>query len=252
MEEKKVKAGSVVIGICLFVISILLILIVLFFYNSKIEKNNLQEKISELKTMVEEKDKKVNELENKISKVQNVISQEDEKYIELTEKIYNDFDEDEFLVIQEIEESDKEKIIIKGRKYKSVKETKLDKTKYDELLEEKSIMLFGEKFTLGEYVDYVPGYTLRYNEESSLYISKNDYTISSILMTCFSEGTDEYYYIDIDNDVKLIDPSGEEINLKQYFTTISNFPKDDRFVSVHEVYLFEFKNKKLVKINIDI
>ena len=42
MEDKKVKAGSVAVGICLFMIAILLVLIVVFFYNVTIEKNNLQ------------------------------------------------------------------------------------------------------------------------------------------------------------------------------------------------------------------
>ena len=62
MEDKKVKAGSVAVGICLFVIAILLVLIVLFFYNSNMEKNKLQEKISELETAIEKKDEKANEL----------------------------------------------------------------------------------------------------------------------------------------------------------------------------------------------
>ena len=54
MEDKKVKAGSVAIGICLFVIAILLVLIVIVFYNATMEKNNLQAKVSELETTIEE------------------------------------------------------------------------------------------------------------------------------------------------------------------------------------------------------
>ena len=74
MEDKKVKSGSVAIGICLFVIAVLLILIVLFFYNAKMEKNNLEVKVDELETIIKEKDEKVNELEDKVSKVSDVIN----------------------------------------------------------------------------------------------------------------------------------------------------------------------------------
>ena len=63
MEDKKVKAGSVAVGICLFVIAILLVVIVFVFYNSTIIKNNLQSEVNELKTSLEEKDKKVEELD---------------------------------------------------------------------------------------------------------------------------------------------------------------------------------------------
>ena len=77
MEDKKVKAGSVAVGICLFIIAILLVLIVVFFYNTTMEKNNLQAKVSELETTIKEKDNKVNELENKISKVSDVLNTEE-------------------------------------------------------------------------------------------------------------------------------------------------------------------------------
>ena len=77
--DKKVKAGSVAIGICLLVIAVLLVGIVYFFYNANIEKNNLQAKINELEATIKEKDNKVNELENKISKVSDVLNDEDEK-----------------------------------------------------------------------------------------------------------------------------------------------------------------------------
>ncbi|MGN1298675.1 MAG: hypothetical protein ACI4UE_01665 [Candidatus Scatovivens sp.] len=70
MEDKKIKAGNVAVGICLFVIVILLVLIVLFFYNSNLEKNKLQDKISELEAIVDEKDKTTNEFEEKIWKAQ--------------------------------------------------------------------------------------------------------------------------------------------------------------------------------------
>ena len=70
MEDKKVKSGSVAIGICLFVIAVLLILIVLFFYNAKIEKNNLHDKINELEIKLEEKgiqnSNSVNDSDNKL------------------------------------------------------------------------------------------------------------------------------------------------------------------------------------------
>lgn len=75
--DKKVKAGSVAIGICLLVIAALLVGIVYFFYNANIEKNNLQAKINELETTIKEKDNKVNELENKISKVSDVLNGEE-------------------------------------------------------------------------------------------------------------------------------------------------------------------------------
>ena len=75
--DKKVKAGSVAIGICLLVIAVLLGGIVYFFYNSNIEKNNLQAKINELETTIKEKDNKVSELENKISKVYDVVNDEE-------------------------------------------------------------------------------------------------------------------------------------------------------------------------------
>ena len=86
MEDKKVKAGSVAVGICLFVIAILLVLIIVFFYNTTIEKNNLQAKVSELETTIKEKDNKVNELENKISKVSDVLNGE-EKLLKEEDKI---------------------------------------------------------------------------------------------------------------------------------------------------------------------
>ena len=75
--DKKVKAGSVAVGICLFVITVLLGVIVLVFHSSNIEKNKLQAKISELETTIKEKDNKVNELENKISKVSDVLNDEE-------------------------------------------------------------------------------------------------------------------------------------------------------------------------------
>lgn len=74
MEDKKVRAGSVAIGICLFVIAILLVLIVVFFYNATIEKNNLQEKISELEIKVKEKDKNINQVEDDEGELEDLIS----------------------------------------------------------------------------------------------------------------------------------------------------------------------------------
>ena len=65
MEDKKVKAGCVAVGICLFVIAILLVLIVMFFYNTTMEKNNLQAQMDELETTVEGQSGNVNENEDK-------------------------------------------------------------------------------------------------------------------------------------------------------------------------------------------
>ena len=56
--DKKVKAGSVAVGICLLVIAVLLFGIVYFFYNANIEKNNLQAQISELESEKNENDDK--------------------------------------------------------------------------------------------------------------------------------------------------------------------------------------------------
>lgn len=83
MEDKKVKAGSVAVGICLSIIAILLVVIVYVFYNSITVKNNLQSEVNELKTSLEEKDKKVEELEDKISKVSDVIGEDESKETEL-------------------------------------------------------------------------------------------------------------------------------------------------------------------------
>ena len=74
MEEKRVKAGSVAVGICLLVIALLLVGTVIFVYNTSMEKNNLEAKVAELENTIEEKDKKVRELEDKISKVSDVIN----------------------------------------------------------------------------------------------------------------------------------------------------------------------------------
>ena len=71
MEDKKVKAGSVAVGICLFVIAILLVLIVVFYYNTTMEKNKLQAQIDELETEIEKKDEVFNNSEenNKIKEI---------------------------------------------------------------------------------------------------------------------------------------------------------------------------------------
>ena len=99
MENKKVKAGSVAIGICLFVIAILLVFIVLFFYNSNKEKNetslllhnvnienkHLKEKNDLLNQRIKEKEEKVIELENNLQQYENEgqtnIDNEEEKNI---------------------------------------------------------------------------------------------------------------------------------------------------------------------------
>ena len=86
--DKKVKAGSVAIGICLLIIAVLLGGIVYFFYNANIEKNNLQAKINELETTIKEKDNKVNELENKISKVSDVVNDEEDTKNEKRDELY--------------------------------------------------------------------------------------------------------------------------------------------------------------------
>ncbi|MGN1298676.1 MAG: hypothetical protein ACI4UE_01670 [Candidatus Scatovivens sp.] len=86
MEEKKVKAGSIAIGICLFVIAILLVLIVLFFYNSNLEKNRLQNKISELENTIKEKESRVNKLKEKNYKI---ISKKILDRLELPDKDYS-------------------------------------------------------------------------------------------------------------------------------------------------------------------
>lgn len=96
MEDKKVKASTMAVGICLFMFGVLLALIGMFVYVNitTIEKNNLQSEVDELKTSLEEKDKKVEELEDKISKVSDVIGEKNEKTeldkdSELVKKLYN-------------------------------------------------------------------------------------------------------------------------------------------------------------------
>ena len=72
MEDKKIKAGTVVVWLCLVLIAVLLIGIVFITYKYTNEKNNLEDKLNS-------KDQKISELENKISKVSEVINGEDEK-----------------------------------------------------------------------------------------------------------------------------------------------------------------------------
>ena len=124
MEEKKVKAGNVAIGICLFVIAILLVFIVLFFYNSNKEKNetnlllhnvnienkHLKEKNDLLNQRIKEKEEKVIELENNLQQYENEgqtnIDNEEEKISELETMVEELNDKiDELENFEEIKES---------------------------------------------------------------------------------------------------------------------------------------------------
>ena len=65
MEDKKVKAGSVAVGICLLIIAVLLFGIVLIFYKWNNEKIILQSKIISLENELKEKVEVKEEIKNK-------------------------------------------------------------------------------------------------------------------------------------------------------------------------------------------
>ena len=99
MEDKKVKAGNVAVGICLFVIAILLVLIVVFFYNTTMEKNKLQAQIDELETEVKEKNNEINNFEEK-----HTDDSEVEEELETSENQNDKNDNESFEIIEDKEE----------------------------------------------------------------------------------------------------------------------------------------------------
>ena len=143
MEDKKVKAGSVAVGICLFVIAILLVLIVIIFYNSTMEKNNLQAKVNELEAKIKEKDNKVNELEKKTSKVSDVLNDEEKVLTEedakklIKEKYELAIDlflgSEKFEIISDTNDSRVVKEKVEGQNYESYY---YPITNYDEIVNE--------------------------------------------------------------------------------------------------------------------
>lgn len=170
------------------------------------------------------------------------------KYIELTKEIYNQLAQNEYLVIQNVVQSNDSAIILKGRIYKDVELNSISKNEYDLLISQKSISLFGEIFSLGKYEDFIPGYELKNSNGYGFYVTDN-YELVNFNNTSFVKGTDKYYSLTLDNNVKLKFPDDtEELITPSSIETISNY----NFINLSAFYNFEFTNGKVSKIIIGI
>lgn len=256
--EPKNKRNKLLIILLLIAITIIAIMayFVYAFYSEKEDKTeeveNLNSKIGVLENRINSLQETIDEtsttntINNKSVSKENstTIDNSSNKYDNLTEKIYNQIPENEYFVIQNVSQNSDGTITLKGRVYEDVKLTSISKNEYDGLKSSGNITLFGEKFLLGEYEDYIPGYVLKNSNGYGFYVT-DSYELVNFNDTKFLKGTDKYYTITLDKNVKLKLPDGTEETIKaSSFETIN----DNDYINTGAIYDFKFGNEKVLQI----
>lgn len=254
MEENKKKNSKMGLLVFLLIVAIIIIAIMaLYIYRLTEEKtvqseivSNLNGQIVNLETTIDSLQENLNILSNTIENNSNENSSvaNDTKYEELTEAIYSQIPENKHFVIQSAEQTESGNILLKGRIYEDIELTSISKEEYDSLKATGEITLFGEKFSLGEYEDFVPGYILRNSNNYGFYVT-DSYELVNFSDTSFVQGTDEYYTVTLDDTVKLKLPDDSEETIN---TTTLETIEDNNFINLGVMYDFEFDNGKLSKI----
>ena len=254
MEENKKKNLKMGLLVFLLIVAIIIIAIMaLYIYRLTEEKtvqseivSNLNGQIVNLETTIDSLQENLNILSNTIENNSNENSSvaNDTKYEELTEAIYSQIPENKHFVIQSAEQTESGNILLKGRIYEDIELTSISKEEYDSLKATGEITLFGEKFSLGEYEDFVPGYILRNSNNYGFYVT-DSYELVNFSDTSFVQGTDEYYTVTLDDTVKLKLPDDSEETIN---TTTLETIEDNNFINLGVMYDFEFDNGKLSKI----
>ena len=254
MEENKKKNSKMGLLVFLLIVAIIIIAIMaVYIYRLTEEKtvqseivSNLNGQIVNLETTIDSLQENLNILSNTIENNSNENSSvaNDTKYEELTAAIYSQIPENKHFIIQSAEQTESGNILLKGRIYEDIELTSISKEEYDSLKATGEITLFGEKFTLGEYEDFVPGYILRNSNNYGFYVT-DSYELVNFSDTSFVQGTDEYYTVTLDDTVKLKLPDDSEETIN---TTTLETIEDNNFINLGVMYDFEFDNGKLSKI----
>lgn len=254
MEENKKKNSKMGLLVFLLIVAIIIIAIMaVYIYRLTEEKtvqseivSNLNGQIVNLETTIDSLQENLNILSNTIENNSNENSSvaNDTKYEELTEAIYSQIPENKHFIIQSAEQTESGNILLKGRIYEDIELTSISKEEYDSLKATGEITLFGEKFSLGEYEDFVPGYILRNSNNYGFYVT-DSYELVNFSDTSFVQGTDEYYTVTLDDTVKLKLPDDSEETIN---TTTLETIEDNNFINLGVMYDFEFDNGKLSKI----
>ena len=254
MEENKKKNSKMGLLVFLLIVAIIIIAIMaVYIYRLTEEKtvqseivSNLNGQIVNLETTIDSLQENLNILSNTIENNSNENSSvaNDTKYEELTEAIYSQIPENKHFIIQSAEQTESGNILLKGRIYEDIELTSISKEEYDSLKATGEITLFGEKFSLGEYEDFVPGYILRNSNNYGFYVT-DSYELVNFSDTSFVQGTDEYYTVTLDDTVKLKLPDDSEETIN---TTTLEMIKDNNFINLGVMYDFEFDNGKLSRI----
>ena len=252
MEENKKKNSKMGLLVFLLIVAIIIIAIMaVYIYRLTEEKtvqseivSNLNGQIVNLETTIDSLQENLNILSNTIENNSNENSSvaNDTKYEELTEAIYSQIPENKHFVIQSAEQTESGNILLKGRIYEDIELTSISKEEYDSLKATGEITLFGEKFSLGEYEDFVPGYILRNSNNYGFYVT-DSYELVNFSDTSFVQGTDEYYTVTLDDTVKLKLPDDSEETIN---TTTLETIEDNNFINLGVMYDFEFDNKNYI------
>lgn len=248
MEEKNItKISLSTFFLILAVIVIIVMGIVMYkFYNEKIialkESADLQERVDSLTETVKD-------LQGKINTISNTINPSDEKtsieYKNLTEKIYNQMQEDQYFVIQNVKQNADGSLTLKGRIYEDVELTSISSNEYNSLKSSGKINLFGEDFLLGEYEDFVPGYILKNSNGYGFYVT-DKHELIDFNDSNFVKGTDNYYMITLKETVKFINNMSGEAEKVSVSSFVTN--NDYDFINNGYVYDFEFNNGEVSKV----
>ncbi len=253
MEDRKVKAGSIAVGMCLFVIAVLLIVLVVVFYRHNNEKAALEARQGELETSVEEKTKEAEEYKNKINQIDEIINgdkknSDESKYVELTEEINKDLNKDNHFVIIDAQKNDNETYTLKGRIYVDAELPKLTKADYSKLMKDKTITILNREFELGEYDEEVKGYVIEDANGVKIYVT-DDQELINPEDTPLVQGTEEFYKITVADDTKLV---GKEPFVNStadaYFGTAVMDENNDLLNLVNS-FTFKFKKGSVSEIN---
>ena len=234
-----------------FFIFLLLIIIILMgiwigkLYNEKIELIIKNEK---LQIQVKSFEEARNEFKENNDINATNFSDTNISYKKITESIFNDMLENQYFVIQNVMKNTDDTITLNGRIYEDVELTEISSNEYNALKASGNIILFGEKFILDEYEDFVPGYILKNSNGYGFYVTEN-YKLIDFNNTNFVKGTDNYYTITIKENVELINNiSGVKEKVSETSFVIS---KNYNFINIDYIYDFEFNNGEVSKIRLN-
>ncbi len=263
MEEKK----SIKISLATFFLIIAIILIVVmayFTYKFYNDKKVATEKVSTLNNQISNLEKEINILKEDNAITTSSNSEEnvnvekqtnnssttsnnnnaESKYKELTEDAYKKLSNNEYFIIQSVNQSDNGKITLKGRIYEDVELGSISKDEYNSLKSSGKITLFGEEFTLGEYEAYIPGYSLKNSNGYGFYVT-DSCELVDFNDTNFVKGTDKYYTVTLNSNVKLESPDGTEETLTaSSIQTMS----DNEYINTQNIYTLNFSNGSVSKV----